>query len=238
QLEIAALVVSPGMGDYLFAMVEHPESAVALGQHVDLLLRKRDGWHGYNVLWRSVLKVVERTLRRTGQEPTSVEKATNLILGAGRITRTMLFGLRQLKATAAIAVPGGIDEVAFCPHCGESLDTAGSTADIAASLDARHVPFADVLTTRPEVLIITDPALELGFKPNALNPVFLQPPLIVVDATTLFHETDPLVEARDRGCTVVRPRYVLGEHLAAQFKAVAGQELPDTAFQQALDMLG
>jgi 3-dehydroquinate dehydratase/shikimate dehydrogenase len=238
QLEIAALVVSPGMGDYLFGMVQYPEPAVALGHHVDLLLRKPDGWHGYNVLWRSVLKVIERTLKRSGHEPKNVEQANNLILGAGRSARTMLFGLRQLKATGAITVPGGRDEVAFCPHCGEAQDTSSTTIDLAKSLDARHVSFADVLSTRPDVLIVTDPAVELGFQPNTLNPMFLQAPLVVADVTTLFHESDILIEARDRGCTVVRPRYVLGEHLAAQFKAVAGEELPDAAFQQTLEMGG
>lgn len=236
HLEIPALVVSPGLGDYLFEMVEHPEPGAALGQHVDLLLRKNDGWHGYNVLWRSALKVVERTLRRTGVEPTSVERANNLILGAGRIARTMLFGLRQLKASAAITVPGDRDEVTFCPHCGEAIDGGLSSLGQIEGLEARSVPFAEVLSTRPDVLIVTDPAVELGFQPTALNPVLLQPPLTVLDATTMFYETDLLIEARDRGCNVIRPQYVLGEHLAAQFKAVAGQELPDAAFQEALSM--
>jgi 3-dehydroquinate dehydratase / shikimate dehydrogenase len=235
QMDIPALVASPGMGETLLPMVEHPEPAVAIGQHVDLVLRKRDGWHGYNVLWRSALKVVERTLRRTNAEPSSLERSNNLILGGGRLTRTLLFGLRQLKGTAAVAVPGE-DEVQFCPHCGEAVDTGGESLNLATTLEARPVPFADLLTTRPDVLLVTDRALELGFHPMALNPVLLQPPLIVLDATTLFHETDLLIEARARGCTVIRPQYVLGEHLAAQFKAVSGQELPDAAFQAALDM--
>ncbi len=236
SLDITAVVVAPGMGDYMFPLVEHPEMAAGMGQHIDLLLHKRDGWHGYNVLWRSVLKTVERTLRRQDPDPRSLESTTNLILGSGRVARTLMFGLRQLKGTGIVSSPGGGDEGAFCPHCGEAQSSSNETIEIAKALNGTSVPFSDVISTRPDVIFIADPSLELGFKPNSLNPMFLQPPLVVVDATTMMEETDILVEARDRGCQVVRPGYVLGEHLSAQFKAVTGQDLPDAAFQYALDL--
>ncbi|MBI1347537.1 type I 3-dehydroquinate dehydratase [bacterium] len=236
KLQVTVLVVTPGMGEYLFAMVQHPEPAAALGQHVDLLLLKKDGWHGYNVIWRSVLKVVERTLRRYVAEALSLETSNNLIVGGGRIARTLLYGLRQLKGSGMVTAPASTGEVAFCPHCGETLVAHDSTEELAKSCDARYVPFPELLSTRPDVLFVVDRNVELGFTPQSLNPMFLQHPLVVVDLTTLFEETDLLVEARDRGCRVVRPKYLLGEHLSVQFKAVTGQELPDSAFQKAVQI--
>ncbi len=240
RLDLTALVVTPGMGQYLLPLIAHPEPAVAFGRHADLLLCKKDGWHGYNVLWRSILKVVERTLRRQHPQPLSLESTTNVILGNGRIARTLLFGLRQLKGTGVLTAKDGSDAIAFCPHCGEALDSTQETppadGDIALDNEAPPISLADLPSTRPDVLLIAEPGVELGFGPDALNPLLLQPPLVVVDATSLLEETDILVEARARGCRAVRPRYVLGEHLAAQFKALTGQDLPDAAFQQALDL--
>lgn len=237
RLDIAAVVVMPDMGEYVLPLAEHPEPAVALGQHVDLLLLKRDGWHGYNVLWRSLLKVVDRTLRRQSPEPLSLETTTNLILGSNRLTKTLLYGLKQLKGRGIVSVAGKSDEVSFCPHCGEALDAPEADAEpISATLDASFVPFTEINSTRPDVLFLTDPAVKLGFGPTALNPLLLQPPLVVVDADSLLQESDILAEARARNCRVVRPSYILGEHLAAQFRAVTGKELPESAFQQALHL--
>jgi 3-dehydroquinate dehydratase/shikimate dehydrogenase len=233
-LHISAVMVTPNLGDYLFPLVEHPEPAVALGQHVDLLLRKRNGWHGFNVLWRSALKMLERTLRRQGPAPQSLEDTNNLILGSGRLARSVLFGLKQLRATAALASPHIADEVTFCPHCGEALTPSDPTLDVAKSIEARYVPFAEVGATRPDVLIVTESGIDLGFKPTALNPLFLQPEMTVLDISHLAAESDLLVEARDRGCFVVRPTYVLAEHLATQFKAIVQQDLPDVAYRRAM----
>lgn len=236
QLQLDALIVTPNLGDYLLPLVEHPEPAVALGQHVDLLLRKKDGWHGYNVLWRSALKVLERTLKRQGPEPQSLERTNNLVLGAGRLARTILFGIRQLKGTSAIASPSVSAEVAFCPSCGEALSGSDVVGDVAQSTQSRAVPFAELARTRPDVLIVTEPAINLGFTPSTLNPLFLEPPLTVLDVTSFDGESDLISEARARGCTVVRPAYILGEHIAAQFRAIAGEDLPDAAYQQAIGM--
>jgi 3-dehydroquinate dehydratase/shikimate dehydrogenase len=236
-LHISGVMVTPNLGDYLLPVIDHLEPAVALGQHVDLLLRKKDGWYGYNILWRSALKMLERTMRRQAP-PRSLEDTNNLILGAGRVARSMLFGLKQLKSTGAIASPNLTDEVSFCPHCGEALTAADPVAELAKSIEARYVPFADVVSTRPDVLIVTEPGLELGFKPTALNPLFLQPELFVLDITNLVTDSDLVIEARDRGCTVVRPRYVLAEHLTTQFKAITQQELPDSAYRQAMGLDG
>jgi 3-dehydroquinate dehydratase/shikimate dehydrogenase len=233
-LHISAVMVTPNLGDYLFPLVEHPEPAVALGQHVDLLLRKRDGWHGFNVLWRSALKMLERTLRRQGPVPQSLEDTQNLVLGAGRLARSILFGLKQLKGSAMLASPQLVDEVSFCPHCGEALTASDPTVDVAKSIEARYVPFAEISATRPDVLIVTEPGISLGFGPTALNPLFLQPEMTVLDISHFEAESDLLVEARDRGCVAVRPSYVLAEHLATQFKAIVQQDLPDACFRRAM----
>jgi 3-dehydroquinate dehydratase / shikimate dehydrogenase len=236
QLEIPALIATPGMGDYILPLVDHPEPAAALPRHVDLLLQKRDGWHGYNLLWRSLLKVVERMLHRQHPAPLSLENTRNLVIGGGPVARSILFGLKQLKGTSLLTIPGAQDEVAFCPGCGEALVPESSPDDIAAALDSRAIPYRDIISTRPDVLFLADAGLRPGFQPHALNPLYLQPPLVVVDAMSMFQESDLLSEARARGCHVVRPRYVLGEYLSATFRAISGKDLPDAAFQHAMEI--
>jgi shikimate 5-dehydrogenase len=166
--------------------------------------------------------------------PQSLEDTQNLVLGAGRLARSILFGLKQLKGSAMLSSPHFVDEVSFCPHCGEALTAGDPTADVARSIEARYVPFAEVSATRPDVLIVTEPGIHLGFGPTALNPLFLQPELTVLDISHFEAESDLLVEARDRGCVVVRPTYVLAEHLATQFKAVVQQDLPDACYRRAM----
>lgn len=236
RLQIPALVVAPGMGSYLLPLADHLEPAAASGRHVDLLLKKKDGWHGYNVLWRSILRIVERTLKRQAAPALGLDATTNLLLGTGPLTRTLLFGLKQLNGNGVVTLPGNDEAIAFCAHCGEAQETKDAAAAMAQEAGAACLPFGEVTGTLPHVLFVTDPSLELGFTPTTLNPIFLRPPLIVVDATSLLEETDLLREARARGCRVVRPRYILGEHLAVQFHAITGQELPDDAFQLAIDL--
>ena len=36
----------------------------------------------------------------------------------------------------------------------------------------------DFNVVQPDVIFVADPSLDLGFKPNSLNPMFLQPPLV------------------------------------------------------------
>lgn len=239
ELHISAVVVTPALGDYLVPLVEVPEPAVALGQHVDLLLRKKEGWHGYNLLWRSALKILEWTLKRQGVAPRSLEDTQNVILGRGRIAQSLLFGLLQYKATATLASAECSDMVSFCPHCGEAITAnlaPGDQRDQPFEVKARQISLAEVAAARPDVLIATPPTLELGFASDSLNPLCLQPELIVLDLTSFVADTDLICEARQRGAFVIRPRYVFAQYLASLFHAITQLDFPDRVYYDALNL--
>lgn len=236
ELHISAVVVTPALGDYLMPLVEVPEPAVALGQHVDLLLRKKEGWHGYNLLWRSALKILEWTLKRQGAAPRSLEDTQNVILGHGRIAQSLLFGLLQYKATATLASAQCSDTVSFCPHCGEAITSNPAPSDQPFEVKARQIPLAEVAAARPDVLIATPPTLELGFASDSLNPLCLQPELIVLDLTSFVADTDLICEARQRGAFVIRPRYVFAQYLASLFHAITQLDFPDRVYYDALNL--
>jgi 3-dehydroquinate dehydratase/shikimate dehydrogenase len=48
----------------------------------------------------------------------------------------------------------------------------------------------------------------------------------VTDLTNLPGEGNLLREARERGCKIIEPAQIFGEHLAATFKTISGKELP------------
>ena len=50
----------------------------------------------------------------------------------------------------------------------------------------------------------------------------------------LPEETELLVEARQRNCKVVEPADIYVDQISAQFKAIAGKELPSEVFREAL----
>ena len=103
-------------------------------------------------------------------------------------------------------------------------------------MHARYWPFSNISETSPDVVVVTDPALELGYGRYELNPTWLRPPMTIVDVTRFPEESDLLTEARERGCTIVRPSYIFAQLLSDQFKAVTGQELPTNMFYEALGL--
>ncbi len=50
--------------------------------------------------------------------------------------------------------------------------------------------------------------------------------MAVTDLTNLPGESHLLREARERGCKIIEPVAIFGEHLAATFKTISGKELP------------
>jgi len=237
-LHVNAMLASSHMGEYLLPLAQHAEEAARVGTNCDLLLKKPDGWHAYNLVWRGVLRILEKTLRRLSSKGVALDRRNILVLGAGRLSRTMLYGIRQIKGSASLTCShGDDDEILFCKECGaESEPVPNPAHQVAAELHARYLNFGDISETSPDVVVVADPALELGYGSHELNPAWLRPPMVVVDATRFPQESDLLAEARERGCTIVRPSYIFAQLLSDQFKAITGQELPTSVFYDALGL--
>lgn len=240
QLQIAAVLTSRHLGGDILPLAQHAEEAARAGNNADLLLRRDDGWHAYSLIWRTTSRVLRRALRRAQGAEATLEGRHALVLGAGHLAQAILHGLQQAGATASVASSQhDQDEVTFCGECGSSVELEHNAVHkLAQQMTARYVPFDQVAETRPDVAIVTEPALELGYAAGRLNPAWLRPPMIVADLTRLPEETDLLAEARQRGCTVVRPSYIYAEEVAAQFHAITGEELPTGLFHEALGIGG
>ncbi len=237
-LQVGAVLTNRHLGEHLLPLAQYSEEAAKVGTNCDLLLKKSDGWHAYNLIWRSTLRLLEKTLRRVSSKGVTLNRRNILVLGSGRLARTMLYGIRQTKGSAVLASShDGDDEIRFCQECGAESESAPSEAhQVSSQLHARHLPFSDLSSASPEVVIVADPALEMGFGARQLNPTWLRPPMTIVDITQFPEESDLLAEARERGCTIVRPAYIFAQLLSDQFKAVTGQELPTHIFYEALGL--
>jgi 3-dehydroquinate dehydratase / shikimate dehydrogenase len=237
-LQINAVLTCRHLGEHLLQMAQHSEKAAKVGKNCDLLLKKPDGWHAYNLVWRSTLRILERTLRRLSAKGVTLDRRNVLVFGDERLARSMLFGIQQTKGSAVLTSShDGAEEIHFCQECGAESDPVPSkVVQVATDLKTRFLPFDEVSQSTPDVVVVADTALELGYGSDELNPTWLRPPMVVVDVTSFPEESDLLAEARQRGCTIVRPSYIFSQLLSDQFKAITNQELPPDVFYNALDL--
>ena len=230
-LQIRAVFTSTALGEHVLPLAEFSEESADVGQNTDLLLKKDKGWHAYNNVWRSAIKALERTLAETTRSDHPLSGRDVLVYGSGRLAQSMVYGLQQRGARIAVTCGADAEEnVLFCAECGASMarDISG-TQFLAQTFKASYLPFELIYQTSPEVAVFADPGLQMGYGKSELNPFFLRPPLTVIDVSTLPEESNWIVEARRRGCTVVEPAQVYADQLASQFKSITGNDLPTDA---------
>ncbi|HUG93100.1 MAG TPA: type I 3-dehydroquinate dehydratase [Planctomycetaceae bacterium] len=216
-LKINALIVGAEWSETLLEVTGRREEAVQKSHFTDLLLKQPEGWHAYNFIWRNALRVLEHTLAAKsgaapGQTPAQdrpLDRRNVLLVGANNLAQALAFGIQRRKGVLSVTSPRDDD-----------------AREIAQAWNVRHVPFASVYDTLADVVVIADPSIVCGHRKTELNPSFLRPTMTVLDLCRMPDETEFLREARERGCTIVEPSGVYREQLAAQFKAVTGQELP------------
>ena len=74
----------------------------------------------------------------------------------------------------------------------------------------------------------------MGHKKSEMNAAYFRTHMTVLDVCRLPSDSPFCFEARQRGCQIVEPADVYIDQLSAQFKAIAGQELPVEAYQSIL----
>ena len=213
-LKVRAIIVSGGLGRQLLPLAEHVDKHDFQSQYIDLLLKRDDGWHGYNTLWRSGLKSLEATVggEEAGRRP--LERQNVLIIGNGGIAQSMVYAVSQRKGLVSICGPNDKEaqQISHLNQC-------------------RLVPFQNLYETLSDMVVIADPNLEAGTRHGQVNPSVLRPSMTVLDCSNLPLETTLLGEARERGCKVIEPKDVYVQQVAAQFKAITGKPLPPEAIE-------
>ena len=215
-LKIKAILVSEGNGQKLLPLAEHIDKHDAQSEYIDLLLRRDEGWHGYNTLWRSGLRALEGSVS-SGDGKHALERQNVLVLGNGGMAQSMVYGVTQRKGMVSICGPKDKE-----------------SQKIATANGCRMVPFAQVYDTLADVIVIADRNLVSGQNQGNVNPSLFRANHAVLDVSDPPREHPLFVEARERGCRVIEPQAVYVDQIGAQFKAITGKDLPVEAFAKGL----
>jgi 3-dehydroquinate dehydratase / shikimate dehydrogenase len=221
ELKIRSLIVNPEMAGHVPEIADVAEEAVTAANYCDVFLNRNDQWQAFNTLWRSTLRVVQRSLADMHDPPLpegqEFDRTNVLVIGANPAARSIIYGFQRKTDTISISDPD---------------DRAA--AEIAKSFGVRHVRFAAIYEALADVLVFAHPAITIGHRKTELNPSILRPPQTVVDVSQLPDSSDFVREARERGCRVVEPRAIFDDWIAARFKAIAGAEFPAEVLQSVL----
>jgi len=216
-LKLNTLILNPDTGSRLFDFAEHKEEAADVAGYTDLLLKQSDGWHAYNIIWRSTLKGIEKKLGAKTDDEHPLDRRSVLIAGSYGVTQAVAYGICRRKSVVSITAPNDAD--------GQRL---------ARMFNVRHVPFASLYDTYADVFVVGDSSIQIGTSKMHFNPGYLRDKMTTVDITDLPNETEILREARDRGCRIVDPQDILAEQIRAIFQAITGKDFPDDVMAESM----
>ncbi len=208
-LKIKAIFVQGPFGQKLLELADHIDPHDRQCQYLNLLLKREDGWHGYNTLWRAALKALETKVAEQGS---TLKRQSVLIVGNGGIADSVTHAVVQKQGLVSVSGP---DDK-------QSQQTAQRN-------QCRHVPFHNLYDTLADIVIMADPAITAGAGRHQVNPSLFVPTMTILDVGDAAVEGVFTQEARLRGCDLISGSQLFLEQLAAQFKAITGKELPPEA---------
>ncbi|MEQ8850009.1 shikimate dehydrogenase [Botrimarina sp.] len=178
---------------------------------------------GYNTDYKAAMDTLELGLCAPGEEPVPGE-ATRLagkrvlVLGAGGVSRAILYGLQKRGAHAVV-----------CSRTKSRADTlAKELGGRAVDWGARHNAEVDVLVN----------ATPIGMHPNVDETPYhkghLRPSMVVFDTVYNPESTLLVKEAREHGCRVVTGVEMFVRQAALQFELFTGAEPPKDVMRETL----
>jgi 3-dehydroquinate dehydratase/shikimate dehydrogenase len=178
---------------------------------------KPEGILGYNTDYRAAMACIDQVFGGDENNP-KLDGKTMLVLGAGGVSRALVYGLKRRGADVVIA-----------------SRTDSKAADLAAVFGARSVAWDSRHTIRP-VLIVNG-------TPVGMHPVVDESPL---DTRHLLHEmtvfdtvynpeqTLLIKAARETGCNTITGIDMFVGQAALQFRLFTGQAAPLDLMRQAV----
>ncbi|MCA9087286.1 MAG: type I 3-dehydroquinate dehydratase [Planctomycetaceae bacterium] len=216
-LRIRAVITGGGFGRRLVPLADHVDPHDARSQYLNLLLKRDDGWHGYNTLWRAGLRSLETEMGGEGGGKRPLERQNVLILGNGGMAESMVYAVAQRKGLVSVCGPGDKE-----------------AQQVAQQQECRFVSYHNLYETLTDALIVADPTVQLGTKHGQVNPSLLRSSMTVLDVSHLPHDSEFLKEARSRGCKTIDAAGVFKQQVISQFKAITGKELSEAALSQGM----
>jgi 3-dehydroquinate dehydratase/shikimate dehydrogenase len=217
SLKIRAIVASGQLASELAPLADKIDEQDAKTGYVDLLLNKSDSWHGYNALWRSGVKALESALAASGDGKSKLEKLNVMVVGAGGCASALTYAIAQRKGLVSV--------------CAQNDKQAQRMAN---DFGCRFVPYQNMYNTLVDVIVLADPNLRCGVHQGCINPSLFKAGVTVLDVTNPPLEHELAAEAKLRGGKVIDSKAIYLEVVRAQFKAIAGQDLPAGAIDEGL----
>lgn len=184
----------------------------------------RDGQvHGYNTDCKGAMDALEQGLRGPDQKPTPGEASILagkrvLVLGAGGVSRAILYGLQKRGAQAIVA-----------SRTKKRADT------LAKEFGARAVEWGARHNVEAHVLVNGTP---IGMHPNVdetpFGKTYLKPSMVVFDTVYNPESTLLVKEARNQGCRVVTGVEMFVGQAELQFMVFTGAEPPAGVMRETL----
>ncbi len=214
SLKINAVVTSRDLGDEILALADEQEESAKLGEYADLLLRKGGVWQAYNSLWRSGVRMLERTIGGEGADKRPLDKQNVLVLGSGSLAKSMIYGIAKRKGLVSVTSPN--DKQA---------------QEVASQFQVRYVPFQNLYNTLSDVVVVADTNLRLGTGKTDFNPSYFVERMTICDVTEMPNDGPFLKEARGRGAKIVEPKDIYLDQLTAFLKSITGKDVPASNFE-------
>lgn len=231
RLKLRGVVVGQENRDTLLPMADELDENVRfaswspegdeLDSPVDVLTpADEQRWRGACVFPKAALAALRTTLARQSK---SLHGAVVLFSGLTAATIALARGVK--KRGAAVVFSDRDHEAA---------------RQFSVWFGGRHVRPEGVYSMLHDVLIVgaspsIDPDSELDTP--ALHPGFLKPGMTVMDLTSLPRPSPFMLEAAERGCTIVEPRKVLFEYVRRLAFRLRGEEASHRALKEALGSL-
>ncbi|MGL4512708.1 MAG: shikimate dehydrogenase [Lacipirellulaceae bacterium] len=180
---------------------------------------------GYNTDYKAAIDSLEQTLgppRAAGESPTDKPSPLGgkrvLVLGAGGVSRALLYGLKKRGATVTV-----------------SSRTRERSDRLAKEFDAKAVDWGARHNATIDVLINGTP---IGMHPNVdespFGKTYLKPSLVVFDTVYNPESTLLVKEAREHGCRVVTGVEMFVRQAALQYLLFTGAEAPTAVMRETL----
>ncbi len=214
SLKINAIVTSRALGDEMLSLADEQEESAKLGQYADLLLRKGGVWQAYNSIWRSAVRILERSIGGEGSEKRPLDKQNVLVIGSGSLAKSMIYGISKRRGLVSVTSPNDKE-----------------AQEVAGQFQVRYVPFQNLYNTLSDVVVVADPALRIGTGKTEFNPSYVVPRMTFCDVTEMPMDSSFITEARGRGAKVIEPKEIYLDQLAAFTKSITGKEVAANEFE-------
>lgn len=209
ELGVMGLSVTiPHKEEILRHVTKCDEAAAKIGA-VNTVVFKPEGLLGYNTDYRAAMACIDQLFGGDENNP-KLEGKTMLVLGAGGVSRALVYGLKRRGADVVVA-----------------SRTDSKATDLAALFGARSVAWEARHTIRP-VLIVNG-------TPVGMHPVVDESPLdtrhLLHDQTvfdTVYNPEQTLLikQARETGCQTITGIDMFVGQAALQFRLFTGQAAP------------